>query len=545
MRRIALALILVAAVVGIHACAADAPTAPRPGSGGGSSSAVSVQLFTTDANPKAGTCTLIEALVSLNGVPVPDGTSVNFSTDVGTFGENGLPLVSIVTTSGNAIAALCGPGAGSAKVKGTATVAGKTNSATIVISFQPDSGTLPFVSYCNPSFGPKDVSTSLTLNGGRFFGSASTTRVTFTANGISRDGVVSSVTSTAVTVATPLFPELSAPTIPAAITLTLGTNLPSPVVLSLPSCFAYGTVDAGTPTVTAVLPASGAKAGGTRVTIIGSGFSTGGVQVFFTPTAGTAAPVEATVVSVSYNQVVALSPPAPFDPAANNVSASVSVKNIASGLTSSETPPVIFSYTPDMHITAITNARQSTDVPFTPVTIYGTGFQAPVVVTLAGVQAFVQSVSATELVVLPAYPPNCGAGSGTEVVVVNVTTGETATGGPFTYIAVPMTITNVIPAVGQTNDVIELDGTNLPSSAANAQVLFGSRAGLVQSTGAGFLTVKVPPGTVTTPPTCAPGNLAGTLQDVEPVSITVKNLVTQCSASAAFTYQLPCVVPAP
>ena len=281
MRRIAFALILIAVVAGIQACAADAPTAPKPGPGGGSSSAVSVQLFTTDANPKAGTCTLIEALVSFNGAPVPDGTSVNLSTDFGTYGENGLPLVSVVTTNGAAVAALCGSGAGSAKVKGTATISGKTNSGNIAINFQPDSGTLPYVSFCDPSFGPKTGGTVITLNGGRFFGTASTTRVVFTANGIPRDGIVMSVTSTAVTVQTPGFPELGAPSVPAPVSLILGTNLPSPVVLSLPSCFVYGADVAGTPTVTAVLPASGTKGGGTRVTIIGSGFSTSGVQVFF------------------------------------------------------------------------------------------------------------------------------------------------------------------------------------------------------------------------------------------------------------------------
>jgi hypothetical protein len=35
MRRIAILLILVAAVAGLHACAADAPTNPGPGTGGG------------------------------------------------------------------------------------------------------------------------------------------------------------------------------------------------------------------------------------------------------------------------------------------------------------------------------------------------------------------------------------------------------------------------------------------------------------------------------------------------------------------------------
>jgi hypothetical protein len=312
---------------------------------------------------------------------------------------------------------------------------------------------------------------------------------------------------------------------------------PTPAVLSLPACFVYGADVAGTPTVTAVLPASGTKGGNTRVTIIGSGFSTtGGVQVFF----GT---VEATVVSISYNQVVVLSPPAPFDPTAANVSAAVTVKNIASGLVSND--DVLFSYTPDMHITAIANGTQSTDAPFSPVTIYGTGFQAPVAVTLAGVPAFVQSVSATELVVLPTLPPNCGGGSGA-AVVVNITTGETASGGTFTYVVVPMTVTNMTPQVGQTDTLIEIDGTNLPPSVADTQVTFSGRAGFVESVGAGFLTVRAPSGTVTTAPACVAPNPAGTLQTVETASVVVKDLASQCTAAPqTFSYQLPCVAPTP
>ena len=361
---------------------------------------------------------------------------MNFSTDFGTFGENGLPLVSIVTTNGTAVAALCGPSAGTAKVKGTVTIASKTNSGQLNITFQGE-GALPFVTYCSPSFGPKEGGTSVTLNGGRLFGAPSTTRVTFTVNGVSKDGLVTSVTSNAVTVTTPGFPEVAAPTALAPITLTLGTNSPQPVVLSLPTCFSYGAQDAGTPTVTAVLPASGAKSGNTRVTIVGSGFSTSGVQVFF----GT---VEATVVSVSFNQVVALSPPAPFGE--TDFAAPVTVKNINSGIVSNF---VLFTYTPDMHITAIANGVQSTDAPFTPVTIYGTGFQAPVVVTLAGIQAFVQSVSATELTVMPGIPAGCGGGGSGSVVVTSITTGETATspaGVTFTYVVVPMTVVVAGPA---------------------------------------------------------------------------------------------------
>jgi hypothetical protein len=259
------------------------------------------------------------------------------------------------------------------------------------------------------------------------------------------------------------------------------------------------------------------------------------VQVFF----GT---VEATVVSVSYNQVVVLSPPAPFGGV--DVVAAVTVKNIGSGVVSNG--DVTFTYTPDMHITALANGTQSTDVPFTPVTIYGTGFQAPVFVTLAGTEAFVQSVSATEIVVMPALPPNCGGGSGA-ASVTNITTGETATGGNFTYVVVPMAVTAIVPQAAQTNDIVELDGTNLPAAVADAQVTFNGRAAFVQSVGAGFVKVQVPPGTVTTPPTCTPPNPVGTLQPVESAVVFVRDLASQCSVTApmSFSYELPCVAPAP
>jgi hypothetical protein len=542
MRRIAIALILAAVVVGIHACAADAPTAPKPGAGGGvTSSAVSVQLVASDANPKAGTCTLIEAFVTFNGSPVPDGTTVNFSTDFGTFGENGLPLVSIVTTNGAAVSALCGPGAGTAKVKGTATVQGKTNSGTVNINFQPDSSTLPQVSYCSPSFGPLAGGTSLTLNGLRFFGSPSTTRVVFNVNGISKDGIVTSVTSTAVTVTTPGFPEVSSPSAQAAITLILGTNLPTPVTLSLPACFSYGAADSGTPVVSALLPSSGTNEGNTRVTIIGSGFSSGGVQVFF----GT---VEATVVSVSFTQVVALSPPA-FGAGQGNLNQSVpvTVKNINNGVVSNAT--VNFTYTAPVQITAWSNNIQPLGGPYLPVTIYGQGFQAPVAVSLAGFGAIVQSVSATEIVVIPgpALATGCADITG-PIEVTSIDSGNGASGGSFTYTIQKPTITGVSPgnsggAAGGT--VVTITGLNLPS-VANAQVKFGSATAFVTSSDGTTMVVTAPP-TSAAAPTCTGGATAGTPQLAATVDIIVTDNATTCTVTAtgAFQYLLPCVIAGP
>ena len=148
----------------------------------------------------AGTCTAIQAIVTLNGVLVSDGTGVSFTTDLATssFQQNGLPLISVVTSNGAAVTALCSTAAGLANVRATATVGTNTGSATISIAFQPTPLVAPFFSFCSPSFGPSTGGTVLTINGGRFTGDASTTRATFTAAGVTREALVSNVTATAV-----------------------------------------------------------------------------------------------------------------------------------------------------------------------------------------------------------------------------------------------------------------------------------------------------------------------------------------------------------
>ncbi len=542
MRRIAILLTLVAAVAGLHGCAADAPTNPGPGPGGGGT-ALAIQLITNDSNPKAGTCTLIEATVTVNGSSVPDGTSVNFSSDFGTFSQNGQPLVSVVTQNGVAVTALCGPGAGQAKVHATATSSGNTGSANLTIVFQPSGSTLPFVSSCSPSFGPKEGGTQLTLNGGRFFGTPSTTRAQFAVNGTTRDGVVQSVSANQIVVQTPGFPEFSAPQLLAQITLSLGTNQPQPVVLSLPTCFSYGTTESGQPTIASLLPSGGTSEGGTRVTIVGSGFSTtSGVQVFF-------GPAEAQVVSVSYSQVVVLSPLQVGSP----TPVGVTVRNIGSGLVSNS---VTYTYTEPMVITGFNNNVQPLGGPFTPMTIFGRGFQAPIAVSLAGFGAIIQSVTATEIVVIPgpAIPSGCNNIDG-EISITNLNTGSGTTGGSFTYVVSKPALASVIPSNscgslpcpnggfgGIPGTIL---GANLPLSAADVEVRFGSQTAFVTSSSFSAIEVTIPT-TAATAPTCTGGNPAGTPQVVSTVDVIVTDRTTTCSvtASQAFQYIIPCVVPA-
>jgi len=539
MRRIAITLTVLAFVAGAFGCSSDAPTPPKAGGPGGpgttGSTALQIRLFTSNPNPPAGTCTLIQAIVTLNGNNVPNGTGVAFSTDFGVFGQNGLPLISIVTQNGAAVTALCSADPGTAVVRAMATSGGQTGSASITIAFQPATGAGPFVSFCSPSFGPITGGTSLVIHGGRFFGNTSTTRVVFVAAGIQREGVVTAVTATQITVQTPGFPELTSPSVPVDIQITLGTNTGSPVTLSLPNCFVFGTTLSSTPTITAVLPSSGVNEGNTRVTIIGSGFQAP-VQVFF-------GDVEATVVSVSFNQIVVLTPAA-FGSGRDNLNKTVDVRvhNVTSGLDATLTAG--YRYVQPLQLIAISPTEERIDQPFSPVTIFGHGFQAPVVVTLAGRPATVISVSESELVVLPGRPPGCSGPSG-NVTVANINTGDTASGLTFTFIAPTPTISFLSPTQGQPGTVVTITGTNLPLRPEDASVTFSNRQAVVNSTSATELVVVAPPQPDLTNPVCV-GVPVGTLVNAGPASVVrVTNLLSSCSTTSSFQFQLPCANPTP
>src|SRR5262249_53291191 len=153
--------------------------------GSGGASPLQIALFTGDANPAAGSCTLIQAIVTLNGVAVADGNSVLFSADFGTFAQNGSPSISVGTPKGTALAPPCSTIPGVAFVNASAKVGSATGKAdALKIVFQPTAQPLPFFSSCSPSSGPNTGGTTLTINGGRFPGTADTTRAQFTALGI-------------------------------------------------------------------------------------------------------------------------------------------------------------------------------------------------------------------------------------------------------------------------------------------------------------------------------------------------------------------------
>jgi hypothetical protein len=309
-------------------------------------------------------------------------------------------------------------------------------------------------------------------------------------------------------------------------------------VLSLPNCFAFGTSPSNTPSITAILPSSGTFDGNTRVTIIGSGFSTGGVQVFF----GT---VEATVISTTFNQIVALSPAGPPGNGAE-VPVGVTVKNINSGIVSGA---VTFTYRPALKLNSIAPNEEPADGPFTPVTIFGAGFQAPVAVVLAGRPAVVSSVSATEIVVLPTslLVTDCSDTPG-QVSVTNINSGDTVTGLSWLYL-----VKTFAPALqfSQPNagDVFANPGLTVTlfgqSLSRVTKVTVGSRAANFTILSDSQISVVIPDD-LAVAPTCPPGTGGGTETNIETVDITVTS-ITGCTSvlSQAFTYQRQCIAPTP
>jgi uncharacterized repeat protein (TIGR01451 family) len=546
MRRIFFRLSVVALAAVVYACSSDAPSpTPPKGSGNppGGSSALQVRLFTNNANPTAGSCTSIQAIVTVNGANVPDGTGVAFSTDFGSFQQNGLPLVSVVTQNGAAVTAVCSTSVGVSKVKASATVGADTGSSTLNVSFQPSAQSVPFFSFCSPNFAKNTGGDSLTLNGGRFFGSVSTTRVQFTSLGITREAIVQSVTSTALTVLTPAFPEATSPSVPVDIAITFGTNTGAPIIVAAPNCFVYGTVAGDQPTITAVLPSTGSNDGGTRVTIIGSGFQSP-MQVFF----GT---VEAAPpISVTYNQVVVLSPAASGPGLPNlNQTVTIRVRNTTSG--KDGTLPASFTFVTRLQITAISNNLQGVGGAFSPVTIFGNGFSSPVAVSLAGVAATISSVSATELVVVPGLPlvSSCADVTG-PVQVTNISNGDSATGPTFTYAVKEFSpvVSGVSPSSGPAGTTITISGSNFAGGPAGIGRVIGVRIGARPASftvlSDNLISATVPdPGTAA--PSCPTGTPAGTPLANGTADILLTASGTGCTAlaPAAFLYLVPCALP--
>ncbi len=210
-------------------------------------------------------------------------------------------------------------------------------------------------------------------------------------------------------------------------------------------------------TVTSIAPNTGPSAGGTTVSIGGSGFESGA-----TVDLGGAAATGVTVASSTL--IEATTAPHP----AGTVSVTVTNPDSTAG-----SLPNGFTYTgasPAPTVTAVNPASGST-AGGTAVTVTGTAFVAGATVTFGGLAATQVSVlSASSLTCLtPAH-----AAGAVDVVVQNPDSQSGTLPGGFTFVAPsnPPTVTSVNPASGPTagGTAVVISGTNF---LAGASVTFG------------------------------------------------------------------------
>lgn len=184
------------------------------------------------------------------------------------------------------------------------------------------------------------------------------------------------------------------------------------------------------PTVTSVTPNSGSTAGGTPVTIIGSGFAAG-----VTVTIGDAA---TEVVINSETEITARTAATVAGPA------EVVVSDVSGTSTLGPTYTYIAPPTPPM-VESITPASGST-AGGTPVTIIGSGFVTGSTVAIGGNTASQVSV-ASETEITAKTPVGSAGSAGVVVADAN----GTSSGGPsYTFVIPPPTVESVTPTSGST-----------------------------------------------------------------------------------------------
>ena len=425
----------------------SSPTAPSntttvpPGSPGITPpTGASIALSVSNATPLVSSKVTVTATVTNNGQPVPDGTAVQFTTNLGTFADTGQNTTIRTTTNGVATVQLSSASAGTATITATVNNVSKTTTVTFATApaIPPPPDTTPKItSVCvvtgttctTPATGIPAGGQQVVINGTNF---RAPVRVLFDpGNGQpAKEAFVNSVTATQIVAIAPPFDIVTGQTLPVTITVITEAGTATEQKVSVANAFTYQ-LAVLTPSIRTLTPTSGPIDGGTRVSILGDAFQAP-VQVFF----GSA---EAQVISVNFNEIVVMSPTArdtsPNGSGTVTGPVEVRVRNVASG--KETTFPAGFRYVAKMAITAI-NPTAGSAFGGTDVTIDGVGFNDPVTVDIGGVRAQVIRVSGTEILARTGHPASPCANISGPIVVTNVDNGDTAssvTPQAFTYIA--------------------------------------------------------------------------------------------------------------
>jgi len=565
-------LALMALLALFAGCKGESPTAPPPitgtsGNGTGSTggtpppSGANIALTVSTSTPFTGSISTITATVTQNNVAVPDGTAVEFATtslnaNFTDTADNPTTLIR-TTTKGVAKATVTSSTAGPVVV--TVTVNNVTKSVTL--NFQdpiipnPPTSTTPTISSITPTTGLPTGNQTVVITGTNF---RVPVHVIFDpGNGLApKEGFVTNVTPTQITVTTPAFDLGVAQQVIANVTVIVEAGTPTEQRVTKTAAFTI-TAPVLTPVIRALNPTSGPIDGGTAVTITGDAFEAP-VQVFF----GSA---QAQVINVQFHTIQVITPTA-RDTNPNGSGTVVGpvelrVLNVNSG--KSATLAAAFRYTAKMQITAI-SPNFGSALGGTDVLIDGIGFTSPVTVDIGPpdhpVRASVISVSGTEIRVRTGATGTPCAGTTGPVTVTNVDNGDSDTSkSQFSYVGVPAVITGVTGTapitVGSALTVnVQNPGVGLLGSATVAFTVGGQPAAVTPqtiNTGTGIqpFTVIVPTGLTFPTVACTAGGFPGTQLGSALFNVQFTNTTTSCTATQpnAITIVPPgtnaCVVP--
>jgi len=287
----------------------------------------------------------------------------------------------------------------------------------VVITGPGGSGTLadgftylaaPALTSVDPSSGSTAGGTTVTLSGSGFTG---TTGVTFDGIAGADFAVVSDTTATVVT------PAHAAGAVDVVITGPGGSD-------TLTDGYTYVTPP---PSITSLSPTSGPTAGGTVVTITGTGF-TDATGVTFDGAAGTSFTVD------SDTQITVTTP-----------AGSAGAADVVILSPHGDSSPGSFTYiSPDAPTITGVTPGSGPMTGGTAVTITGTGFDDATGVTFSGLPGTSFSVVDDSTIVVTTPPGVAGPAD----VVVQSTNGDSAP-GTFTYVAAPL-VTSISPTMGST-----------------------------------------------------------------------------------------------
>ena len=415
---------IVAVVLAFAGCTTDSPTAPvqtpPPSTGGGGTAPSTTWNITLtssrpelEVNGARSTTISIRVRDSVNNSLPPDGAVVTVATTLGEFVTlgSGATATTVQLLQGQGTVLLF-PG----DELGTATVTARLEQSFGQISIPivdapvtPDATPTPepdvfFVERVEPDEGSPDGGEVVRIIGQEF---ESPVRVFFGGN----PAEVLGVTSNTIRVRTPRNDNVPAPPavgrLPVDVEVTINVNEVREQTDTLVAGFTYARGSVGVqPVIFSVTPNIGPNEGGTRVTINGDGFADP-VQVLFTN--GTTS-IEAQIESVSRTQIVAISPAATgFGGALKDSLVNIVVRNLTNGL--EVTREGAFTYGINFVIFEI----DPDEGPFfggTRVTIFGEGFDEPLVVDFGDVRQQVTSVTGNQIIVRTQPVNGCGGGQG-------------------------------------------------------------------------------------------------------------------------------------